>query len=52
MVLDPFGGSGTVGLVADELHCDAVLIDLDERNIPMATDRVKAGAPLFAQVET
>ena len=30
-VLDPFGGSGTVGLVSDEEFRDATLIDLDER---------------------
>jgi DNA modification methylase len=50
-VLDPFGGSGTVGLVADGLGMNAVLIDLDERNVPMARERISADAPLFAQVE-
>lgn len=49
-VLDPFGGSGTVGLAADRQHKNAVLIDLDERNVPMATDRIAADAPLFAEV--
>lgn len=41
-VLDPFGGSGTTGLVADRLGRNAVLIDLDERNIPMAEQRIEA----------
>jgi DNA modification methylase len=50
-VLDPFGGSGTTGLVADRHHRNAILIDLDERNVPMATERISGEAPLFAEVE-
>lgn len=50
-VLDPFGGSGTTGLVADQEGRDAILIDLDERNGPMAADRITAGVPLLARVE-
>lgn len=50
-VLDPFGGSGTTGLVADQEGRDAILIDLDERNGPMAAGRITAGVPLLAQVE-
>jgi DNA modification methylase len=50
-VLDPFGGSGTVGLVADGLGMNAVLIDLDERNLPMARERITGDAPLFAEVD-
>lgn len=49
-VLDPFGGSGTVGLVADRQHKHAILIDIDERNAPMATTRIAGESPLFAQV--
>lgn len=49
-VLDPFGGSGTVGMVADAMHRHAVLIDLDERNVPMARQRIEGDAPLFAEV--
>lgn len=49
-VLDPFGGSGTTGLVADQEGREAILIDLDARNVPMARDRVEADAPLFAEV--
>ena len=51
-VLDPFGGSGTVGMVADRQHKHAILIDLDERNLPMATERIQGDSPLFAQVST
>lgn len=49
-VLDPFGGSGTVGMVADRQHKNAILIDLDERNVPMATERITGDSPLFAEV--
>lgn len=48
--LDPFGGSGTVGLECDRQHKSAILIDLDERNVPMAHDRIQSDAPLFAEV--
>ena len=51
-VLDIFGGSGTTGMVADRHHRNAILIDLDERNRPMATDRIIGDAPLFAEVTT
>lgn len=51
-VLDVFGGSGTVGMAADRQHKNAILIDLDERNRPMATDRIVGDAPLFAEVTT
>lgn len=49
-VLDPFGGSGTTGMVADAMQRHAILIDLDERNVPMARGRVEGDAPLFAEV--
>lgn len=40
IVLDPFGGSGTSGLVANGLSRDAVLLDLDERNADLARERL------------
>lgn len=40
VVLDPFGGSGTTGIVASELGRDAILIDLDRRNVNLISDRV------------
>ena len=49
-VLDPFGGSGTVGVVAHEMHRRSILIDIDERNRTMATDRIVGASPLFAEV--
>lgn len=51
-ILDPFGGSGTTGLVADRHHRHAILIDLDERNVPMARERIAGDASLFAEVLT
>src|SRR5690606_18245377 len=33
VVLDPFGGSGTTGMVATGHGRDAILIDIDERNL-------------------
>lgn len=50
-VLDPFGGSGTVGLEADRQHKHAILIDLDERNVPMAAGRIRADASLLADIQ-
>lgn len=40
VVLDPFGGSGTTGLVATGHGRSAVLIDLDERNLHLARERI------------
>jgi DNA modification methylase len=50
-VLDPFGGAGTVGLVADRLRRDAILIELSQAYAEMARNRVRDDAPLFTQVQ-
>lgn len=50
VVLDPFGGAGTVGLVADRMQRDAVLIELDSRSVEMANERITSDSPLFAEV--
>jgi DNA modification methylase len=50
-VLDPFGGAGTVGLVADRLRRDATLIELNPAYAEMARNRVRDDAPLFTQVQ-
>lgn len=50
VVLDPFGGSGTVGLVADRLGRDAILIELNPDYCEMARSRIRNDAPMFAQV--
>lgn len=48
MVLDPFGGAGTTGLVADRLQRDAVLIELNPEYAALARRRITADAPLLA----
>jgi DNA modification methylase len=50
-VLDPFGGAGTTGLVADRLKRNAVLIELNPAYADMARKRIEGDAPLFAPVE-
>ena len=49
-VLDPFGGSGTVGLVASRLGRDAILIELNPEYAEMAERRIYSDAPLLADV--
>jgi len=49
-VLDPFGGAGTVGLVADELGRDAILIELNPEYARLAQDRIVSASPMFADV--
>lgn len=49
-VLDPFGGAGTTGLVADRLQRDAVLIELNPEYAAMAERRIAREAGLFADV--
>ena len=41
MVLDPFGGSGTTGVVAYNLGRDCILIDLKKEYAEMAIDRLR-----------
>lgn len=50
MVLDPFGGAGTTGLVADRLQRDAILIELSPAFVAMAKARLTDDAPLLAEV--
>lgn len=49
-VLDPFGGAGTTGLVADRLQRDAILIELNPQYADMAERRIRADSPLFSEV--
>ncbi len=49
-VLDPFGGAGTTGLVADRLQRNAILIELNPVYAEMARKRIYGDAPLFAEV--
>ena len=48
-VLDPFGGAGTTGLVADRLGRNATLIELNPAYAAMARERITGDAPLFAE---
>jgi hypothetical protein len=50
VVLDPFGGAGTTGLVADRNGRDAVLIELNPAYADMAERRITGDAPLFTEV--
>ena len=51
-VLDPFGGSGTVGLVAERLQRDAILIEISATYAQMAEKRIRDDAPLLTDVTT
>lgn len=46
-VLDPFGGAGTTGLVADQLQRNAVLVELNPEYVSIAQNRIAADAPLL-----
>ena len=48
VVLDPFGGAGTTGLVADRLQRDAVMIELNPQYVGMADARIVDDCPLFS----
>lgn len=50
-VLDPFGGAGTTGLVADRLGRDAILIELNPEYAEIARKRIEGDAGLFAEVQ-
>jgi DNA modification methylase len=50
-VLDCFGGSGTVGLVADRLNRNAILCELKPDYSHQANGRIIDDAPLFSTLE-
>lgn len=49
-VLDPFGGAGTTGLMADKLGRNAVLIELNPEYAAMAERRIRGDCPMFSEV--
>ncbi len=51
-VLDPFGGAGTTGVVADRLGRNAILIELNPDYTAMAEQRIRGDAGMFAEVAT
>jgi DNA modification methylase len=50
IVLDPFGGAGTTGLVADRLGRNAILIELNPEYAAIAHRRITDDAGMFAEV--
>lgn len=52
VVLDPFGGAGTTGLVANRLGRDGLLIELNPAYAMLAEQRIASDSPLFAEVAT
>lgn len=51
IVLDPFAGSGTVGLVANRLGRDAILIELNPKYSVMARKRIRKDKALLAKAK-
>lgn len=49
-VLDPFGGAGTTGLVADRFQRHAILCELNPAYAEIARSRITNESPLFAEV--
>ena len=49
IVLDPFAGSGTVGLVASRLQRDAVLIEINKEYADMALRRIDEDEGMFKE---
>jgi DNA modification methylase len=50
-VLDPFGGAGTTGLVADRLGRNAILIEINPDYADMTRARIERDGPLFAEID-
>lgn len=51
IVLDPFGGAGTTGLVSDRLGRNAILCELNPAYVELAQNRISGDSPLFAEVD-
>ena len=51
-VLDPFGGAGTTGLVADRLRRNAILIELNPEYAAMSARRIDGEAGMLSDVRT
>ena len=50
IVLDPFGGSGTTGLVAQQHDRQAILCELNSDYVQLAADRIRNDCPMFSEV--
>ena len=49
--LDPFSGAGTVGLVAQGMGRDSILIEISQEYAEMSRKRIAQDMPLFSQVK-
>jgi len=49
-VLDPFGGAGTTGLVAERLTRNSILIELNPEYCKLAEERIKDEGGMWAEV--
>ena len=49
-VLDPFGGAGTTGMVADRLGRKRILIELNPDYAAMSESRIRDDAGMFAEL--
>jgi DNA modification methylase len=52
VVLDPFGGAGTVSLVAERLGRNSIYIDLSPEYAAMAEKRIRGECPMFTTITT
>jgi DNA modification methylase len=50
-VLDPFGGAGTVGLVAEKLGREYILIELNPKYVEMAEQRIERECGLLLTIK-
>lgn len=50
-ILDPFGGAGTTGLVADRLGRNAILCELNREYAEIARRRIEGDGGMFAAVD-
>lgn len=50
VVLDPFGGAGTVALVADRRQRNAIVVELNPTYAEMAENRIRNEAPMLTNV--
>lgn len=49
-ILDPFAGSGTIGIAANAAGRDAILIELNPAYVEIARARIQGDAPMFVTV--
>jgi DNA modification methylase len=50
-VLDPFGGSGTTGMVADRLNRNSILVELNDDYVQIAKNRIETDGGMFVDLE-